>query len=116
MATYSKIPLSQSANGRTIMLSTSSAPYTLIHTSVSAPSMDEIWIYASNTTSADSITTFYWGGSSTSDIVAQVNIQAYAGLTLVIPGLILNNENTVYAFTQFPSAVDITGYVNRISA
>lgn len=116
MATYSKIPLSQSTNGRSILLPLSSAPGTLVHTAVASPSMDEIWIYASNTTANDSITTFYWGTTATADILAQVNIQAYAGLTLVVPGLILNNSNTVYAFTQFPSAVDITGYVNRITA
>lgn len=116
MATYSKIPLSQSANGKSIMLPLSTSPGTLIHTSVATPSMDEIWIYASNISTADSITTFYWGTTAATDILAQVNIQAYAGLTLIIPGLILNNANTVYAFTQFPSAVDISGYVNRITA
>ena len=116
MATYSKIPFSQSTNGKSIMLSLSSSPGTLIHTAAASPNMDEIWLYASNVSSSDSITTFYWGTTATSDIIAQVNVQAYAGLTLVIPGLILNNSNTIYAFTQFPSAVDVAGYINRITA
>lgn len=116
MATYSKIPLSEGTNGKSIMLSLSSAPGTLIHTSAASPNMDEVWLYASNVSSADSLTTIYWGTTATSDIITQVNIQAYAGLTLVIPGLILNNANTIYAFTQSPSAVDIAGYVNRITS
>lgn len=116
MATYSKVPLSQGANGRSIQLTLSTAPGTLIHTAVATPNTDEIWLYASNTSTADSITTFYWGTTAAADVLMQVNVQAYAGLTLMIPGLILNNANTIYAFTQFPSAVDITGYVNRITA
>lgn len=116
MATYSKIPLSQGTNGKSIMLSLSSAPGILIHTAVAAPSTDEIWLYASNTSSSDSITTFYWGTTAIADVLAQVNVQAYAGLMLIIPGLIINNANTIYAYTQYPSAVDIAGYVNRITA
>lgn len=116
MATYSKIPFSQSSNGKSIILSLSSAPGVLIHTAVASPSTDEIWLYASNTTAADSMTTFYWGTTAIGDVLAQVNVQAYAGLTLIVPGLILNNANTIYAFTQTPSAVDIAGYVNRITA
>lgn len=116
MASYSKVPLSQGANGRSIMLTASAAPGILIHTSTASPNVDEIWLYASNVSAADSLTTFYWGSTATSDIIAQVNIQAYAGLTLIIPGLILNNGNTIYASTQIPSAVDVAGYVNRITA
>ena len=115
MATYSKIPFSQSSNGKSIMLTLSSAPGVLIHTAVATPSTDEIWLYASNTTASDNITTLYWGSTATGDFLSQTNIQAYAGLTLLVPGLIMNNNLSIYAFTSTPSAVNITGYINRIS-
>lgn len=121
MATYSKIPLSQSANGRSIMLSTSAAPYTLIHTTDAlSTNTDEIWLYATNSSAADTLMTLYWGSSATSDLLAPIVIQAYAGATLLIPGFILTGTgsvgSTVYATVSQPSAVEIVGYVNRITA
>lgn len=121
MATYSKIPLSNSTNGKSILLTLSSAPGTLIHTTgTSTANLDEIWIYATNNSGADSLTTFYWGTTATQDLITQVNVQAYAGATVIIPGTILTGTgsvgNVVYAYAQTPSAVNIIGYVNRITA
>jgi hypothetical protein len=121
MATYSKIPLSQSANGRSIMLTASAAPYTLIHTTGSlSANTDEIWLYAVNNSTADALITLYWGSSATADLLAPIVIQAYAGAALLIPGFILTGTGsagtTVYATVATPSAVEIIGYVNRITA
>lgn len=121
MATYSKLNLSQSTNGRSIMVSASAAPYTLIHTtSISATNTDEIWLYAANRSTADTLLTLYWGSSATDDLLAPIVIQAYAGTTLLIPGLILNGTgsagSTIYATVAIPSAVEVVGYVNRITA
>lgn len=121
MATYSKIPLSQSINGKSIMLTTSAAPYTLLHTTGSlSANTDEIWLYAANNSSADTLITIYWGSSATTDILAPIVIQAYAGATLLSPGFILNGDgldgSTIYATVASPSAVEVIGYVNRITA
>lgn len=112
MPTYSKLHLTNSLSGAPIMISLSALPGNLIHSS--GNNMDEVWIYASNNSTIDSITTFYWGSTAANNLLAIINIQAYTGLTLIIPGLPLNN-NTVYAFTTYPSAVSVVGYVNRIS-
>jgi hypothetical protein len=120
MATYSKIPLSQSTYGRTIMLSTSAAPYTLIHTTDSlSANTDEIWLYAANNSTSDALMTIYWGSSATVDTLAPIVVQAYAGATLIAPGFILTGTgsegSTVYATVATPSSVEIIGYVNRIT-
>ena len=103
------------------MVSASAAPYTLVHTtSASTSSIDEVYIYASNTTTADSNLTLYWGSSAARDNILTVNVQAYGGMTLLIPGLILTGNGStglpIFATTTFPSAVDITGYINRITS
>jgi hypothetical protein len=116
MPSYSKLPLSQSENGKSILISLSALPGNLIHTAVNTTTgADEVWLYASNTTASDNITTIYWGSTATSDFLSQTNIQAYAGLTLLIPGIIINNSLQIYALTSSPSAVNISGYINRIS-
>jgi len=102
------------------MLSTSAAPYTLIHTTgTSSANADEIWLYAANNSTSDALMTLYWGSSATADLLAPIVVQAYAGATLIIPGLILTGTGsagtTVYATVATPSAVEIIGYVNRIT-
>lgn len=121
MATYSKIPLSQSSNGKAIMVTLSSAPGSLIHsTGTSSANIDEVWLYASNVSTADTLLTLYWGSSASSDIASVITIQAYAGPQLISPGLILRGDDssgsTIYTTVQQPSAVEIVGYVNRITA
>lgn len=121
MATYTKIPLSQSNYGKSTLITLSALPGINIHTTDSASNItDEIWVYASNNGSSDSLTTFYWGSTATQDLIAQINVQAYAGLTVIFPGMILkgdgSNTCSIYTYTQYPSAVNITGYVNRITS
>lgn len=120
MPTYSKLPLSQGSFGGSVTVSASAAPYTLIHTTgTSTSSIDEVYIYASNSSTADSNLTLYWGSSAVRDNILTVNVQAYGGVTLLIPGLILTGNGTtgssIFTTTTFSSAVNITGYVNRIT-
>jgi len=120
MATYSKIPLSYGSYGTPIQISVSSSPGVPIHfTSTSSGITDEIYIYATNVTSFDSLLTVFWGTTATNNMIANITIDAYAGITLVIPGLILQGtgslSSTIYAYTTYPSAVNVVGYVNRIT-
>ncbi len=121
MATYSKIPLSQSSNGRAIMVALSSTPGTLIHiTGTLSANIDEVWLYAANNSAADTLITLYWGSSAAADLLAPILIQAYAGTVLLSPGLILAGTgsvgSTIYATVAQPSAVELIGYINRITA
>jgi hypothetical protein len=121
MATYSKIPLSNSSNGKTITIGLSALPGTTIHaTGSNNTNIDEVWLYAANISNFDNVFTLYWGGSASNDIIANVTIEAYAGLTLVVPGLILTGtgteSNTIVGISSTLSAINVSGYINRITA
>lgn len=114
MATFSKLPLSESVNGKGILVSASATSGTLIHTSASGSAFDEVWIYSSNSSSADAGLTIEFGGNAAKDLI-ELNIPSEEGLILVIPGLFLNNSQTVRAFASTPNVLSVFGYVNRVT-
>ena len=120
MATYSKLNLSGSTGGQPILVSASSTPGTTIHTTGTSSSiLDEIWIYANNTSASNVKLTIEYGGTSSPNNLIEVTINAEAGLVLVIPGLLLSGDGTagrvVRAFAATGQVINITGYVNRIA-
>ena len=116
MATYSKQLLSGSTNGQPILVGAIGTPGTLIHTAVSGTSsFDEIWLYAQNTDTTPRKLTIEYGGTTSPNNLFEVVIDAEGGLTLVVPGLLLNNELIVRAFAAITNVLTISGYVNRIS-
>ena len=116
MATYEKIKLSESTDGRGIGIGTSA---TAIHNSASGTtSWDEIWLWVTNNDilNADEVLTIYWGDSPTRANSIEENITISTGLKLVISGLILQNGESVSGFgDNDPSALTVFGYVNRIT-
>jgi hypothetical protein len=115
MATFSKQILSGSTNGRPISISASASPGTIIHTAQSGTSgIDEIWLYAVNTSTSAVKLTVEFGGTSTSDQI-ELTIAAESGLTLISPALPINNSLVVRAFAATANVINISGYVNRIS-
>lgn len=120
MPTFSKNTLSHSTNGKSIVLALSTVPGTLLHTTGTSNSItDEVWLYASNCSMYDSILTLYWGSSASNDKLMQLNVPAYAGPVITVPGLILtgdgSNGTSVYASVTSPSSVNVAGYINRIT-
>lgn len=118
MATFSKLTLSASTDGRGIPVVATSGTGTTIHTASSTSTVfDEIWLYAINTdTTARKLTT-QWGGTATGDEI-EITIPAESGLVLIAPGLLLKGNATpllVRAFCPTASVINIHGYVNRIS-
>ena len=121
MATYSKIPLSQTAIGAGIILTSSGVPGVQVHQTLNnANDLDEIWLYANNTGASDALLTVYWGATGASNVLGPVIVQAYSGPTLVSPGLILEGSGStasvVYGTSSIPSGISMYGYVNRITA
>ena len=114
MATFSKLPLSASTNGKGILVSASASPGTIIHTSASGSAYDEVWIYAMNTASATATLDIEYGGTATADLI-ELTLTGESGLVLVVPGLYLNNSQVVRAFASSTTTVSIHGYVNRVS-
>jgi hypothetical protein len=119
MAAFSKLVLSGSTDGRAIKVAATATPGTTIHTgSSTATTIDEIWLYATNTDTTARKLTIEWGGTSSPDDLIELTIPAESGLTLVAPGLIIKGNATplvVRAFAASANVVTIHGYVNRIS-
>ena len=119
MATYSKLILSGSTDGRAIKVVATASAGTTIHTgSATATTLDEIWLYAQNTDTTARKLTIEWGGTTSPDDLIEVTIGAETGLVLVAPGLIIKGNATplvVRAFAATANVVTIHGYVNRIA-
>jgi len=120
MATFSKIALSGSTDGRLIKVAQTATAGTTIHTgSSTATTFDEIWLYAVNSDSTDRKLTIEWGGVSSPDDLIEQTITAESGLLLIVPGLVIKGNATplvVRAFAASANVVMIGGYVNRITA
>ena len=117
MATFSKQLLSGGTNGKNIKVVATATAGTTIHTAVSGTSdMDEVWLYAMNTDSADRKLTIEYGGTTSPDDLIEQTITTEAGWTLVIPGLLLTNSLVIKAFAAAANVVVLNGYVNRITA
>ena len=119
MATYSKIVLSGSTDGRGILIDDDATAGKTVHTgSGTATTYEEVWIYAANYDSSDRKLTIEWGSAAAGDIIEQT-IATEAGLVLVIPGLIIKGNATplvVAAFAATTSSIQLFGYVNQITA
>jgi len=114
-ATYSKLKLSGSTNGKAIKLAATATPGTLVHTSVSGlVDYDEAWLYATNNHTGDVDLTIEWGGVASPDDIVEITIPAKTGLYLVIPGLVLQNGLIVRAFASVTNVISVFGWVNRI--
>lgn len=120
MATYSKIALSGSTDGKLIKVAATATAGTTIHTgSTTATTFDEIWLYAVNSDTTDRKLTIEFGGTSAPDDLIEQTITAESGLILVVPGLVIKGNATalvVRAFAATTNVVMIGGYVNRITA
>jgi len=115
MATYSRELLSGSTQGKQIKVGATATPGTLIHTAVSGTTdLDEIWLYAVNSSSSGVKLTIEWGEASAPDGHVEVTLAAEDGYQLVVPGLLLQNALVVRAFAGTTNVILINGYVNRI--
>lgn len=120
MATFSKVKLSGSTNGRGIKVAATATAGTTIHaTGTSSTTLDEVWLYAYNSDTVAITLTIEWGGTTSPDDQIKVSVPATSGVMLVVPGLILSGTgsvaSTVAAFAGTANKIVITGYVNRIA-
>lgn len=120
MATFTKVKLSGSTQGRGIKVAATASTGTTIHaTGTSSSTIDEVWIYAYNSDSTARLLTLQWGGTTSVDDDIKVTIPAQSGLVLVAPGLMLTGTgsaaNTIAAYAATTNVITIHGYVNRIA-
>jgi hypothetical protein len=115
MATFTKVKLSGSTDGKAIKVVQTATAGTTIHTA-HATSLDEIWLYAHNSSAATVKLTLEWGEATAPDGNIEINIGPEGtGLVLVSPGLLLTNSLIVKAFAATANVITLTGYVNRIA-
>ena len=77
--------------------------------------LDEIWLYAVNSSASSVKLTIEWGEATAPDGNIEITIPAESGYTLVVPGLLLQNGLTIRAFAGTANVILINGYVNRIA-
>lgn len=117
MATFSKIALSGSTDGRMIKVAQTATAGTTLHTgSSTATTFDEIWLYAVNSSASSVKLTLEWGEATAPDGNIELTVTAESGLVLVTAGLLLQNSLVVKAFAGTANVILLHGYVNRITA
>ena len=117
MATFSKRLLSGSTDGKAIKVVQTATAGTTIHTAVSGTTnLDEIWLYAVNSSASAVKLTIEWGQADAPDGNIELSVAAESGLVLVSAGLLLQNSLVVKAFAATANVILIHGYVNRITA
>lgn len=118
MASYARVLLSGSTSGRNIPVAATATAGTLIHTAVSGSSaFDEVYLWAANVTAAAATLTIEWGGVTDpgDHMVKSFSIPANSPPIPVATGQVLNGGLVVRAFGGTASAINISGFVNRIS-
>lgn len=117
MATYTKELLSGTpADGRVIPVAATATPGTLIHTA-HATSKDEVYLWVSNVTGVAATLTLEWGGVTDpgDHMTKAVSVPANSPPIPIVTGVPLTNSKVVRAFSGTASALNISGYVNRIT-
>jgi hypothetical protein len=120
MATYTKVKLSGSTDGRAIKVAATATPGTTIHTgSATATTYDEVWLYAMNTSASNVKLTIEWGGTTSPDDLIELTVLPEAGLVTVAPGLLIKGNATPLVIKAFAGTADVItlhGFVNQITA
>jgi hypothetical protein len=122
MATFTKLalqPAGTTGTGLGIKVAATATAGTAIHTASTAPAtIDEVWLYAVNSSTSSVKLTIEWGEATAPDGNIEVTVLPEAGLVTVIPGLLLQGNATakvVRAFAGTTNVIVLHGFVNRIA-
>jgi hypothetical protein len=119
MATFSKQVLSGSTDGKGILVAATATAGTTIHTGSSTASViDEVWLYAVNTSASTVKLTIEYGGTTSPNDHIEFTVPAESGLYLIVPALLIKGNATplvVRAFAATTNVIVVHGYINRIS-
>lgn len=111
---FTKVKLSGSTDGKQIKVVATATAGTTIHTA-DPTALDEIWLWAVNSSAVPVKLTIEWGEATAPDGNIEMTIPPESGYVNVVPGCILTNSLVVKAFADTASVVLINGFVNRIS-
>lgn len=115
MPTYTKASLSAAISGQQIQITgTSVSNRTTLHIPATG-AYDEVWLYATNVDSTNRNLTIYWGATGLGNQMI-ASIQYQAGRVLIVDGKLLSGtSNTISASASTGNAINIDGFVNRIT-
>ena len=112
--TFTKVILSGSTSGKQIKIAATATAGTTIHTA-HATSLDEIWLWAVNSSTTAVKITVEWGEATAPDGNIEVTVPGESGYLMVVPGLVLTGSLVVKAFAGTTNVILVNGYVNRIT-
>lgn len=119
MATFSRVLLSGSTNGKSVLIDqTAIATGTTIHTAVAGTaSYDEIYVWITNTSGSAVTLTIGFGGVTDPDnlICKALSIPANSPPIPVLTGQVLQNSLIVKMAAGTGSVLLATGFCNRIA-
>ena len=118
MATYSRVLLSGSTNGKPVKIAATATLGTTVHTAVSGTSsFDEIYVWITNTSGSAVNLTVEFGGATDPDqlIVKTLSIPANSPPIPILTGQVLQNSLVCTMFAGTANVLLATGYVNRIA-
>ena len=115
MPVFSGSILSGSTNGRPIPVVATATPGTAIHTS-GAAGFEEVYLWATNITNAAATLTLEWGGVTDpgDHLVKAYPIPASSLPIPIALGQRIQGGVSIKAFSGTASAINITGYVNKV--
>ena len=119
MATVTRAELSGSTDGRGIKVVATATPGTTLHTAGAVTgddNYDEIYLWAVNSDTASIKLTIEFGGTTAPDDLIEQTLTGESGLTLVVPGLVLQNSLVVKAFAGSGNLILVHGFVNKVRA
>ena len=118
MATFTKNHLSNSTDGKGILVVATATAGTTIHTGpTNTAHFHEVWMYAVNSSATAVKLTIEWGEATAPNGNIEFTVPAESGLYLLVPGLPLQGNATalvVKAFAATANVVIIHGFVNEI--
>jgi hypothetical protein len=112
--TFTKVVLSGSTSGKQIKVVATATAGTTIHTA-HATALDEIWLWAVNSSTTAVKLTVEWGEATAPDGNIEVTVPGESGYLMVVPGLVLTGSLVVKAFAGTANVLLVNGYVNRIA-
>ena len=112
--TFTKVILSGSTSGKQIKVAATATAGTTIHTA-HATALDEIWLWAVNSSTTAVKITVEWGEATAPDGNIEVTVPGESGYLMVVPGLVLTGSWVVKAFAGTANVLLVNGYVNRIA-
>lgn len=116
MATITKLPLSASSNGKSILIAGTSGSATEVHTAVTGTTdFDEVWLYATNNATSSISCSILWGEDGAAGKTTAV-ISPQQGRTLIVDGRLLQNSLVIKSYADITNTISIDGFINRITA